>query len=141
MGTVMKPAAVALTTLALGVGALGCDGKISQCNRLIKVINEEQKPLREMQGTDPAALEKLSDTLDSVAKKVTAVELKDDKLVKFRDDYAKMATDLAKTAKDTAAALKSADPAKATEAAKSMQSFTQRESDLVDGINKYCSGT
>lgn len=127
--------------LSLGVVSLsGCDGKISQCNRLIEVINKEQGPLKSASGSDPDALKKLAETLDGVATKVKAVELKDESLVKFRDDYASMATDLGKASRDTATALESNDPKQAAEAAKSMSSFGPRESQLVDSINKYCSG-
>jgi major membrane immunogen (membrane-anchored lipoprotein) len=131
-------------TLAIGLTAAGgltaCDGKIAQCNRLIEVINKEQGPLKSASGSDPAALKKLAETLDNVAKKVSAVEVKDEKLVKFRDDYASMAKDLSKASRDTAGALESNDPKKATEAAKAMSGFGPRESALVDNINKYCSG-
>ncbi|MCA9625423.1 MAG: hypothetical protein KC731_40655 [Myxococcales bacterium] len=137
--TWMATSLLALGTTAI-MGLAGCDGKISQCNRLIEEINKEQGPLKEASGSDPAALNKLADTLDGVATKVEAVELKDEKLVGFRNDYAKMAKDLASASRDTATALESNDPTKAAEAAKTMSSFGSRESDLVDNINKYCSG-
>jgi hypothetical protein len=127
------------TTAATGL--LGCDSKISQCNRLIKVINDEQGPLKNATGSDPAALKKLAETLDGVSKKVGTVELADEKLVGFRDEYKKMAEDLAKVSRDTAGALESNDPGKAAEAAKQMSSFGPRETELVNNINKYCSGS
>jgi hypothetical protein len=132
-------------TLALGISAVGtlvgCDNKIGQCNALIEVINKEQGPLKSASGSDPAALKKLADTLDNVATKVEGVELKDEKLVGFRDDYAEMAKELGKASRDTATALESNDPQKAAEAAKAMKGFGPRESDLVDNINNYCRGT
>jgi hypothetical protein len=130
----------ALMGAALIAFGLGCDGKINQCNRLIDVINKEQGPLKNLKGNDPEELKKLAETLDGVGSKVKAVELNDDKLVAFRDDYAKMAEDLAATSRETAEALASNDPKKAGEAAKKMNSFTPRETELVDNINKYCSG-
>jgi hypothetical protein len=139
LATWMKASVVALSITGL-MGLVGCDGKISQCNRLIEVINKEQGPLKESSGSDPAALKKLADTLDNVATKVEAVELKDEKLVGFRNDYAKMAKDLGKASRDTATALEGNDPKKAADAAKNMSSFGSRESDLVAEINKYCSG-
>lgn len=126
---------------ALAVVGMGCDGKIPQCNRLIEVINKEQAPLKNLKGNDPDELKKLAETLDGVAGKVKAVELKDEKLIGFRDEYGKMAEDLAATSRETAEALTSNDPKKATEAAKKMNSFTPRETELVDNINKYCSGS
>jgi len=133
-GLSMMAAVVAMST------ATGCDGKISQCNRLIGVINKEQGPLKSASGSDPAALKKLAETLDGVAEKVEAVKLKDDKLVGFRDEYAKMAKDLAKASRETAEALAGNDPKKAQEAAKAMGGFGPRENTLVDKINKYCQG-
>ena len=136
----MSVFAVAAGLMATG-GLTACDGKISQCNRLIEVINKEQGPLKSASGSDPEALKKLAETLDNVSSKVKAVELKDEQLVKFRDDYATMAGDLAKASRDTAGALESNDPKKAADAAKNMSSFGPRESQLVDSINKYCSGS
>ena len=115
--------------------------KLDECNRLIEVINKEQGPLKEASGTDPAALRKLADTLDGVAKRVGAIELTDEKLVVFRNEYAQMATDLGKASRDTAAALADNDPSKAAEAAKTMSSFGRRESDVVDNIKKHCAGS
>jgi hypothetical protein len=126
---------------AIAVLGTGCDGKIPQCNRLIEVINKEQAPLKNLKGHDPDELKKLAETLDGVASKVKGVELKDEKLVGFRDDYGKMAEDLAATSRETAEALASNDPKKAGEAAKKMNSFTPRETELVEEINKYCSGS
>ena len=125
----------------IAVAGMGCDGKINQCNRLIEVINKEQAPLKNLKGNDPEELKKLAETLDGVAGKVKSVELEDEKLVGFRDDYAKMAEDLAATSRETAEALASNDPKKAGEAAKKMNGFTPRETELVDNINKYCSGS
>jgi len=135
-------------TLAGGlIAALGlvsaCDSKINQCNRLIEVINNEQTPIKEMktQGNDAGSFKKLADVLDGVAGKVKAVELKDEKLVKFRDDYATMAEELAGSSREAADALGGTDMKKTTAAIKKMQSFAPRESELVENINKYCSGT
>jgi len=116
------------------------NGKIAQCNRLIEVINREQGPLKEASGSDPAALRDLASVLRGVAQKVTAVDLEDPQLASFRDHYAEMAFDLAQASDDTATALEGNDPSKAIAAAKAMSSFGSRESDLVDEINRYCSG-
>jgi hypothetical protein len=52
-----------------------------------------------------------------------------------------MAKDLAKASRDTATALEKSDPKQAAEAAKTMNSFGPRETQLVEEINKYCSGS
>jgi regulator of extracellular matrix RemA (YlzA/DUF370 family) len=131
--------------LALGVtaaGALtGCDGKIAQCNRLIDVINTEQAPLKNAMGDDPSTLKKLAETLEGVAKKVRAVQIKDPKLIAFRDEYAKMAEELATAARETAAAYEGNDEQRVAESGKKMKSFEPREKKLVSDINGYCSGS
>jgi hypothetical protein len=115
--------------------------RVSQCNQLIEVINREQAPLLQAAGSDAEALQKMADTLEAVAVQVDAVAIDDATLVAFRDDYVKMARDLALDSRKTSAALASKDVVAAADAAKSMSSFTERESDLVDAINRYCSGS
>lgn len=117
-----------------------CDGRISQCNKLIRVINAEQEPIKQASGSDPEALKKLAGALDNVGKKVSEVAIDDQAVVGFRDRYAEMAGELAKAARETATALEAKDADKATEAAKHMSSFGSRESELVGEINGYCSG-
>lgn len=131
----------AFACAALLTAASGCDSKIAQCNRLIDVINKEQAPLKKETGSDPEALKKLASTLDDVSAKVKAVQIEDAQLVQYRDDYAKMATDLAGASRETAEALEGSDSAKAQEAAKKMSSFGPRESELVNNINNYCTGS
>ncbi|MEM6787490.1 MAG: hypothetical protein AAF715_08215 [Myxococcota bacterium] len=127
---------------AMGL-ASGCDSKINQCNRLIEVINNEQAPIKEMdkQDNDPESFKKLADVLDGVAGTVRGVEVKEEELQKFRDDYATMASELATSSREAAEALGGTDMKKTTEAIKKMQSFESRESELVGNINKYCSGS
>lgn len=117
----------------------GCEPtKVAACNRLIAAINDEQEPLKQATGSDPAALRELADLLSHVAGKVGMVELTDPTLVGHRDDYAAMATELAASARATAAALERNDPAGAAAAAEGLSSFGSRESTLVDDLNRYC---
>jgi hypothetical protein len=113
---------------------------VSQCNRLIQVINTEQEPLKGTAGADPAALRKLADVLDELATKVEGVEIADEALVQFRSDYAAMVRELGAVSRQTATHLESDDPSKATESAKQMSTFGARETELVENINRYCTG-
>jgi len=130
--------ALALLLLA-GLGA-GCDGKIAQCNRLIDAINKAQAPMKKQAKNDPKVLSKIETNALSLAKKVRAVELKDEKLIALRDSYAKMAEELASTAKDTAKVFAEGDAKKAEEARKNMGKFGPRETKLVAEMNGYCQG-
>jgi len=138
---ILTAAIITAVSLPVASSLIGCDSRIGQCNRLIEVINGEQQHIKDAaKNTDAAGMKKLADTLDGVAGKVNSVELKDDKLVGFRNDYKGMVEDLSKVARDSAAAIESQDPNKAQEAKKKMNSFSTRENDLVNSINKYCSG-
>jgi hypothetical protein len=126
--------------LGAALSLLGCDSKTRQCNRLIGVINKEQEPLKKEPPKldDPGSLRTFGDTLDGVAKQVSTVELKDEELGGFRDNYAKMAKDLAKVARDMANAVEAKDVAKQSESGKTMSTFEGRENELVGGLNGYC---
>jgi hypothetical protein len=117
------------------------DGKVSQCNRLIEIINAEQESLKNASGSDPAALDSLGDVLENTGEAVGAVRLRDPELKRLRNDYRTMAHDLAKASRQTAQALRGNDPNLAAIAAKKMSSFGGLESALVDDINRYCSGS
>lgn len=132
-------ATAALLTVGL-TAATGCDGKISQCNRLIEVINAEQNTIRNAKTDDANAMKELADKLDGVVKKVEGVEVKDEKLVKFRGDYIGLISDFAKTARNTAGAMESKDLNKLQEAQKELKKIGPRESNLVNDINSYCQG-
>lgn len=124
---------------ALLCGPVGCKaGRISQCNGLIKVINEEQGKHKDLKGESPEELEKLADALESTAKRIGEVELEDEKLQAFRDDYKKMAEDLAKSAREAANA--GDDREKLEKAIKTMHAIGPREDKLVNEINSFCQG-
>jgi hypothetical protein len=135
--------AAATTVLAIAglvlCGTVGCKaGRISQCNGLITVINEEQGKHKDLKGESPEELNKLADALDATAKKIGEVEIEDEKLLAFRGEYKKMAEDLAKSAREAATA--SDDRDKLEKAIKTMQAIGPREDKLVNDINSFCQG-
>jgi hypothetical protein len=127
-------ALVGLSTAAL----VGCNDRISQCNALITVINEEQGKHKDTAGDNADDLKKLGDALEGTAKKIGDVQLKDEKLKAFREEYKKMCEDLANAARDAATA--GDDPKKRETAIKVMQGIGPREDKLVNDINSYCQG-
>jgi len=120
------------------VGLAGCNDRISQCNALITVINEEQAKHKDASGESVDELKKLADGLDATGKKIGDVQLKDEKLKSHRDEYKKMCEDLAKAARDAATA--GDDAGKKEGAIKVMQGIGPREDKLVNDINAYCQG-
>ena len=131
----MAVAAIGLATAT----AAGCNDRISQCNALIGVINEEQAKHKDLNGDSAEELRKLGDALDNSSKRIGDTQVKDEKLKAFRDEYKALCEDLAKAARETAAA--GEDGKKREEAAKVMQSIGPREDRLVSDINAFCGGT
>ena len=129
--------AVAIIGLATATAA-GCNDRISQCNSLISVINEEQGKHKDLNGDNADELRKLGDALDTTSKRIGDVQVKDEKLKAFREDYKKMCEDLATAARDAATA--GDDPKKREAAIKVMQGIGPREDKLVNDINSYCQG-
>ena len=130
--------AVAAISLATATSA-GCNDRISQCNSLISVINEEQGKHADLNGDNAESFRKLGDALDETARRVGDVPIKDEKLKAFRADYKTICEDFAKAAREAAAG--GDDQKKHDEAVKAMQSIGPREDKLVNDINAFCQGT
>jgi hypothetical protein len=123
--------------------------KVDQCNAFIEQANAAQTTISalNLESEDPATLETAAGKVEADAKKVDAVELKDEKLVGFKTSYVKNLNSLAKTARDLAGIHKDAkDPAKAAAVeAKAntvvaeAEKLEKDEGKLVDDINAYCS--
>ena len=131
----------------VGIGLLsvtilsGCQGKIAQCNVLIEVINSEGKKIPKMSTKEPASFDKAAKSFEGTAKRMAAVELKDEKLIEFRDEYKGMLEDLAKATRGIVSARDSKDPVKIKKANEKMESFKKREADYLRRLNAYCSGS
>lgn len=142
---------VALAALPLFVAVLpACGkGKIEQCNAFIDRANAAQNTINalKLDSDDSKKLEAEAAKIEGEAKAVKGVDLKDEKLVKFRDDYAASLTKLAGNVKELAklhSDAKSPDKQAAVEAsAKKLEAdadkIEKEESKLVADINSYCS--
>lgn len=123
--------------------------KIDQCNAFIEQANASQTTISSLnlETDDPTKLEAAAVKIEGDAKKVDAVELKDEKLAGFKTSYVKNLNSLAKTARDLGGVQKDAkDPAKADAVEAKVKTVVadaekleKDESKLVDDINAYCS--
>lgn len=140
-----------LGLLVVGVALPACGkSKVEQCNAFIDRATKAQSAINALNlGTDDRKeLEKGAAAIEAEAKALGSVELKDQKLLGFRDGYAKTLADLGKITSDLAAAqAEAADPTKAEAAMTkvkglvgSAEGLEKSESTLVDQINQYCSG-
>lgn len=146
----MKNVSLLVCTAFVALSVVACGkSKVDQCNAFIEQANASQTTIAalNLESEDPAVLEAAAVKIEGDAKKVDAVELKDEKLVGFKTDYVKNLNGLGKTARDLAGIQKDAkDPAKAAAVeakAKTVVADAEKmekdESKLVDDINKYCS--
>ena len=139
-----------LLSLPLALTACG-KSKIEQCNAFIDRASKAQATVNGLNLTsdDHKELEKGAAAIETEAKSFGTFELKDEKLLGFRDAYGKTLADLGKIMADLAAAqTEAADASKAADAAakvkglmSSADALEKSESSLVDQINQYCGGT
>jgi outer membrane murein-binding lipoprotein Lpp len=137
MNTVRK-----LSTI-VGISALllaGCDNKASECNTLIKGVNDAQAKVKEPHQDDPAGLEKFAGALDTAAAEVNKAEVKLPELQKFRGDYASTLTAMAKTFREAAEAGKAGDAEKLEAAVKSFPEVGAKIDKATTDINAFCTG-
>ncbi len=118
--------------------ANGCGGKVAQCNKLAKVINEQGGKIGS--PSDAKGLKKMAGDLDKAAKEVEAVDVSIPELKKFRDASAKVIKDVAKAARTVADVKDAKDVKKLTGSMKSLQETMTKSSKLVNDVNSFCQG-
>jgi hypothetical protein len=128
------------TAFAALLGALSCDGHLSECNDLIGAINSEQGQLKELDADDPRALTQLSERLDAMIARLDGVALEAGELKLLRRDYEQMCRDLSDAASGVAKRLEDGKKDEAAAEARKLQEMGSRESRLVNSINAYCQG-
>lgn len=139
-----------LVVLPLALVACG-KSKVEQCNSLIDHAGKAQAAVNalNLDSDDPKVLQDGGAKVEAAAKAFTTVELKDEKLVGFRNSYGEILSGLSKIVSDLGAAeAEGKDAAKAEAAAAKTKKLVddanaleKKESALVDEINMYCSGT
>jgi hypothetical protein len=143
MGFSRRSCAVAAAAFSLTVLTTGCESKVAQCNQLIKVANDATTELKAT-GQDKtvdqvAQMTKFATTLDKYAKDVSAVELKDEKLLGFKQRLADVYKNSGNASRDLVAAAGKKDAAGLkSNLAKLMEGSTQ-ETAIVTELNSYCS--
>lgn len=126
--------AIGLAVGLLSVAALvACgEGKVTQCNKMIDVINKV-----DMKGADTPSedsLKKLAENLEKNAKDLDAVSVADPKLTELKKKYSDNLRENAKAYTEMSGAMKDnkmPDLAALSKAA-------EESGKIVDEINKYC---
>lgn len=120
------------------------ESKISQCNRLIKVISQNGQQIKEATARmtsakeDTAAIADVADVMDASAERISAVDLTDERLQKLQHRYDEMLRQGAAAARAMVDAANANDLPGLTKAMGEISAIEDTEAELVNGVNEYC---
>jgi hypothetical protein len=134
---------------SLGAIALlftGCgESKVSQCTKIINIANiasgETLTASKYSSDKNSKSLVDLASKLDKFANDMKAIEIKDEKLLGFKDRFTKLYQDVSQGLKDTAKAIDKKDIKAANRSFATLQKSSSDEKILVTDINTYCTGS
>jgi hypothetical protein len=136
----LRPAVLAL--LASTILLTSCESKVSQCQKVIKIHNQivldAKKVFDAATKEDMSSVTKSGEALAQGAKDMTSLEVKDEKLLEIKNQFATMYQNASQVIKKI---IESQAQKKSSEVAKGRGNLTQvasPEKDLVDAVNSYC---
>lgn len=145
--TVMLPVSAAIALLLTNCA----ESRVSQCNRLIQVINQGHSLVTNFDDQNAAAATQLASSLDGINQQLEAVELADEQLQEYQGRFVQVYRDLSQAFREMAEALNVANNAqpnqvdklqqanaKAESAGKVAQRAAENADKLADEINNYC---
>ncbi|MBD2431409.1 MULTISPECIES: hypothetical protein [Fischerella] len=147
---IIVPISVSLTLLLIGCN----DNKASQCQRLIKTVNDGNSLVEINKGTQVATSLKLAKDLQTATKKIEQLNLKDPKLKEYQTQFVKVFTTLSQNIYKAGKALNTAKLAKASTSGRQQIQTARSEIDnalkaaevaakqsdvLATQVNRYCS--
>lgn len=153
---VRKYTVIAPVILSIALLMTGCnESKISQCQRLVKVVNQGTSLIDNNKGTQVTTSLQLSKDLQNVTKSIQELRLADPKLQEFQSSFAKVFDNLSQAIAKAANALGTTKTAEASTAGrvKIQKARTDIESTLTaaaqtagkesdtfgNQLNEYCS--
>ncbi|MBN3880252.1 MULTISPECIES: hypothetical protein [unclassified Nostoc] len=155
MSVLHKYTVLAPVSLSIALFVTGCtDNKVSQCQRLIRVVNAGTSLIDKNKGTQVITSIQLSKDLDFVTKSIGELKLKDPKLKEFQSSFVKIFQNLSQAIAKAGKALGATKTAQASESGRAKIQKARAEIDsalttattlgkqsdtLVNQMNKYCS--
>lgn len=133
-----------LALLLLAAATAGCGHKkMAECKLLVDQVNDgvvglEKAPKNEADPSGVSDLRAMAEAMDKIAAKASGLQLTLPKLVRLRDEYAKMAQDIARAERELAGAAQDRDAARRTAAEATLDAAVKQEDPLVDQINQFC---
>ena len=139
-GTVISVIAI------LGVFTASCgESKVSQCNKLIDVANKAVADVQAITTSanpqDVTAMTRIAETADQARGSMEALELADDQLETFRQQFVTMYSETSQATRDLVTAVNANNSQNAETAYNALQTATDKETPLVNEVNTYCGGT
>jgi hypothetical protein len=133
---------LALCTVAPLLGLFGCDTKVSQCNKLIEVVNKHTTPLAQSIAKlgefddDAKVADEFITVVETADSDIAGLEFKDETVAGFAKDY----RDLMGEAKTLGTGLKEAgdDIQKRNDVVSDADKVVKMEDDIVQKVNTYC---
>lgn len=157
MLVISKYIVIAPVSLSIALLVTGCsESKVSQCQRLVKVVNEGTSLIDTNKGKQVTTSLQLSKDLETVNKSIGELKITDPKLQEFQSSFVKVFDHLSQAIAKAAKALGTAKTAEASPAGREkIQSAraeidsalaaaktTGKQSDgLSNQLNQYCSQT
>ncbi|MBE9004683.1 hypothetical protein IQ259_06460 [Fortiea sp. LEGE XX443] len=148
--TFIVPVSLSLTLLVTG-----CENKISQCQRLIQVVNEGNALIDQNKGKQAITSLQLSKDLEAIDTSLEELKLADTQLKEYQNRFQKVFDNLSRAIAKAAKALAAAKTAAASPdgrekikkarneidtALTAVATTAGKESDtLMNDLNKYCS--
>ncbi|MEH2183000.1 hypothetical protein [Nostoc sp.] len=150
-----KYTVLAPVSLSIALCVTSCsDNKVSQCQRLIRVVNAGTSLIDKNKGTQVITSIQLSKDLDFVTKSIAELKLTDPKLKEFQSSFVKIFQNLSQAIAKAGKALGATKTAEASESGREKIQKARAEIDsalttatalgkqsdtLVNQMNKYCS--
>jgi hypothetical protein len=131
-----------LASVASTLLLTGCESKVSQCQKVIKIHNQIVMDTKKVSDAatkeDMSSVTKSGDVFAQGAKDMASLEVKDEKLLEIKNQFATMYQNASQVIKKI---IESQTQKKASEVAKNRSNLAQvasPEKDLVDAVNSYC---
>lgn len=133
------------TVTASPVAALAQSGnqaKVIQCNRIITITNTAARNAKMVsngeQPSSPQRLLLVANIMDSSARQLENLSIRDRRLQGYRSQFVKMYRQTSKATRNFVTAYNQHNQAAADSALRTLQSAASPEKQLVTNINKYC---
>ncbi|MEA5515145.1 hypothetical protein [Nodularia sp. UHCC 0506] len=144
---------IAPVSLSIALLVSSCEDQITQCQRLIQVVNAGNSLIEQNKGEQVVTSLQLSRDLQVITKSLEAVNLTDPNLKEFQSNFARIFENLSQAIAKASQALSVAKNAEASAAGReqlqkarteidtsltSAESAGQKSDALVQDLNKYC---